>query len=133
MQAAEHNLGSAPAIVVGELVRPSSRRDVNLDYYEIGLVVQPQLFDVLITNRDVIVVAQVGGKRCEAERREERVFDRPKERARGFGKGRQDHLDSHRVGPSRLATLYQRDSLGRRYSALTASAVSPSLGRSPRW
>src|SRR5712691_7281331 len=60
-------------------------------------------------------MAQVGGERCEAERREQRIFDRPEEGARGFGEGRQDHLYPHRLEPPGLFMLDQRRSPPRGY------------------
>src|SRR5712691_293198 len=60
-------------------------------------------------------MAQVGGERCEAERGEQRIFDRPEEGARGFGEGRQDHLYPHRLEPPGLFMLDQRRSPPRGY------------------
>jgi hypothetical protein len=54
--------------------------DVDLNHDEIGLVVQVELLDVLVLDLDLVVRPGVGSKRREAERREERILDRAKER-----------------------------------------------------
>src|SRR5205807_2224652 len=105
MEATQHHPGSAPAIVVGDFVGPSGRCDVDLDHDQLGLIVQLKLFDVLVTNGDVILIAQVGGKRGQTQRWEQRVLDRSEQRARGLGEGRQDHLDPHWTGASALSML----------------------------
>jgi hypothetical protein len=99
VQSTQHDVGSAPAIVIGQLVGPAGGRDVGLDHHQVGLVVEVERFDVLVLERDLIVVVEIAGQRGEAEGREQRVFDRPEERALRLGEGGENELDAHACHP----------------------------------
>jgi len=64
---------------------------------------------VLVANRDLVVIAQVGGERCQAERRKEGVLDWSEERAPGLSKGGEDHLDPHQIGAFTASMHPERD------------------------
>jgi hypothetical protein len=96
VQPAKRDVRAAPPIVIGQPVRAIRRRYVDLDDDEIGLVVESQALDVLVLDLDLLVFVKVGGKRRQAERREERILDGAPERARRLRQRRQDHLDLHR-------------------------------------
>jgi hypothetical protein len=81
--------------VIGDLVAAPGRRDVDLDRDELRLVVEVEPLHVLVLQRDLVLGRQVGGERRETERREQRVLDRPEERARRLGERGQDQLDLH--------------------------------------
>jgi hypothetical protein len=76
VQAAQHDVGAAGPIVVGDAIRAMRRRDVDLDHDQVGLVAQVELFDVLVLNADLVVIVQVAGERRESQRREERILAR---------------------------------------------------------
>ena len=95
VQAAQAHVAAAPPVMIRQLVGPPGRGDVDLDHHQVGRVVQHQGLDVLVLDRDLVVGRQIAGQGRQAERREQRVLDRPKPRAGGLGEGRQDHLDAH--------------------------------------
>ncbi len=104
VQAAEHDISAAFAVMVGQTIRPPRRRDVDLDDDQVRAVLELQPLDMLVLNFHVIVVAHVPGERGETERRKQRILDRTPEGARGFGERRQDHLDLHRPVAPRMST-----------------------------
>ena len=108
------------------------RRDVDLDHDQVGRVVEVERLDVLVLNLDLVVVVQVAGQRGQAERREQRVLDRPPERARRLGQRRQDHLDLHRAASPRTSTEISRVAraveLGQEH-ALPAAEQQPAVDR----
>src|SRR6185312_15405022 len=73
------------------------RGDVRLDDDEVRPPERRQVepLDVLVVQRDVVAAVQVAGERGEPEGREQRVLDRPEERAGGFGQSGEDHHDAH--------------------------------------
>ena len=97
VQAAEDDEDAARAIAVRDPVRPVRVRDVDLDHDEVRRVVRGQALDVLVDDHRLVVRPQVGGERRQAERREQRVLDRPPVRARRLGQGGQDELDAERA------------------------------------
>src|SRR5215831_1013453 len=116
--------------MVGELVRAIGRRDVDLDDDKVRFVVQAQALDVFVLNLDLIVVAQIAGQRGQAERWEERVFDRPEERAGGLRQCRQDHLDLHRWSPSSKLPMATMEISRRRGPS---SSTRNTRCHTPRW
>jgi hypothetical protein len=99
VQAPERHIGALPPVVVGEAISAPGRGDVDLDHHEVGLVVERQPLDVLVLERDLVVVAQIAGKSGQAEGREERVLDGAKEGAYRLGEGGEDHLHLHERSP----------------------------------
>ena len=95
MEATDGDANAACSVRIRDLIGATSRRDVGLQHDQVGFVLEIQALDVLIADLDVVVGFAVGGQRCQAERREERVLDRPEEGARRFRQGGQDHLDLH--------------------------------------
>ena len=93
MQAAKRDEDAARAVVISDAIGAAGVGDVDLNDDEIGLVVEGQGLDVLVNDGRLVVGRQVGGERGETERREERVLDRPPERAGGLGERRKDELD----------------------------------------
>jgi len=75
VQAAEHDVHTAGAIAVGDLVRAIGVRDVDLDDDEIGCIVQVQRLDVLVLQHDLDGGVEVGGEGGQAQGRKERVLD----------------------------------------------------------
>jgi hypothetical protein len=63
--------------VVRYSVRTVCGRDVDLDDDQIRCVLEIEPFHVFILNLGLVFVSQVAGQRGEAERRKERVLDRP--------------------------------------------------------
>ena len=87
----DHVRATAP-IVIRDLVGAICIGDVDLDHDQVRVVVQIQLFDVFVLERDVEVRVEIRGEGGETERRKERVFDRPPVGAGGFCERGQDHL-----------------------------------------
>jgi len=85
METAERDAHAASAIPVRDLVGATSRRDIDLDHDEVRLVIERDLLDVLVPDRDVSVIGEVTGERCEPKRRKQRVLDRPEEGAGRLG------------------------------------------------
>jgi hypothetical protein len=92
VQAAERDEDSLRAIRVCERIGPRRARDVDLDGDEIGAIGGVDALDMLVDDDGLVVRPEVPGKRREAERRKERVLDRPPVRAGRFRQGRQDEL-----------------------------------------
>src|SRR5499426_4896971 len=95
MQASQANVRAAAAVMVGDFVRSLRGSDVNLNYNQIGLVVQIESFNVLVLQTDVVVIVEISGESGKPQRRKQGIFDRTPERAFGFGQRRQDHFDFH--------------------------------------
>ena len=96
VQPAERDEHAAGTVRVGQLVRAAGRGDVDLDHHEVGpVVVEVEPPHVLVPDPHLVVRAQVPGQRRQAQRREQRVFDRPEERAGRLGQRRQDHGHPH--------------------------------------
>src|SRR5262245_44611316 len=96
MQASQANVRATAAVMVGDLVRALRGSDVNLNYDQVGLVVQVEGFNVLVLQTDVVVIVEISGESGKPQRRKQGIFDRTPERAFGFGQRRQDHFDFHR-------------------------------------
>ena len=84
MQATERDKGSPGAIVIGQLIGPPRRSDVDLNHHQVWLIAEVERLDMLILKRHLIFFAQIRRQRCQAERRKQGVFDGAKERAVGF-------------------------------------------------
>ena len=95
VKTAEHDTDASCAVSIGDLVGATGGRDVHLDHDEVRLVVERDLLDMLVPDRDVIVSRQVASERRQTERGKERVLDRPEEWTRRLGERREDHLDAH--------------------------------------
>ena len=95
MQPAKCDVRAFLSIVVGNRISPLRRSDVHLNHYQVRLVVQFELLDVLILQLDRSARRQIAGKRGEPKRRKQRVLDWPKEGAYRFGERRKDHFDFH--------------------------------------
>ena len=76
VQSAKRHVRPSTAVVIGEAIRAMSGRDVDLNDDKVRRIIQIERLHVLILNLDVRVVSQVGGQRGQAQRREQRVFDR---------------------------------------------------------
>ena len=77
VEATEHYVGTTRTIVVSDLVRPICVGDVDLNDDQVWLVVEVELLDVLVLQRDLEVGIEIRGESCQAKRRKERVLDRP--------------------------------------------------------
>ena len=97
MQAAEGDVGALAPVVVGQAIGAQRGGDVDLDHDQVGLVVEVEPLDVLVLELATSSSVEIAGQRGEAEGREERVLDRPEERAHRLGEGGQDHLHLHRA------------------------------------
>src|SRR5215475_4887416 len=96
MQASKANVRAASAVMVGDFVRSLRGSDVNLNYNQIGLVVQVEGFNVLVLQTDVVVIVEISCQSGKTQRRKQGIFDRTPERAFGLGQRWQDHFDFHR-------------------------------------
>ena len=67
MQAAERYVGSTRTIVVRDPVRPIGIGDIDLNDHQVGLVVEVELLDVLILQRDLKIRIQVCSESCQAK------------------------------------------------------------------
>jgi hypothetical protein len=56
VETAQCDIGATPPIVVGDPVRTGRRGDVNLDDDEVGGIVEVDRLDVLIVERDLVIV-----------------------------------------------------------------------------
>ena len=92
VKSAERYVSAPAAVVVGEPVGTVRRGDVDLDDNQVGRIVQVEFLDVLVLKVDLIVVVEVPRKRCQTERRKQRVLDRAPEGPRRFGQGGKNHL-----------------------------------------
>ena len=92
VEATEQYVGPARTIAVGDLVRPIGVGDVDLNDHEIRLVVEVDLLDVLILQRDLEVRIEVRSERSQAKGWKERVLDRPPSGTRGLRQRREDEL-----------------------------------------
>jgi hypothetical protein len=97
VQSTERDEAAARSIQIGKPIRPIRIGDVDLDDDEIGRIVERERLDVFVFEDGAIVGVQIGGERGETERRKERVFDRPEERAGGFGEGGKDEFHRERT------------------------------------
>lgn len=98
VQASERDEGSLAAVTIGDAISTEGRGDVDLDHNEVGSVVQIELFDMLVNERDFVVRIQIRGERGESEGREERVLDWAKQGTGGFREGGQDEFHFHDEG-----------------------------------
>ena len=95
VQPAQRHVRAFAAIMIGQCIGAIGRRDIHLNHHQIGFVVEAQFLDVLVLNLDLVVGTQITGERGQAQRRKQRILDRPPERAGGFGQCGQDHFDFH--------------------------------------
>jgi hypothetical protein len=95
VKAPEGDEAASRAVGVRDRVGAKGIGDVDLDDDQVRGVLDRQALDVLVNDRGLVVVVQIGGQCCEAERREQRVLDRPPVRARRFGQGGQDEFSLH--------------------------------------
>jgi hypothetical protein len=94
VQSAEHDVRAALPVVIGNSIRPVSIRNVDLNNYEIRLIVQVKLFYVLILQRNFKIGVEVSRERGQSEGREQRVFNRSPKGTGGFGQSRQNQFDA---------------------------------------
>src|SRR5215475_1294727 len=96
MQASQANVRATAAVIVGDFIRSLRGSDVNLNYNQIGLVVQVEGFNVLVLQTDVVVIVEISCQSGKTQRRKQGIFDRTPERAFGLGQRRQNHFYFHR-------------------------------------
>jgi len=63
--------------VISDAIRAIGVRDVDLDDYEVRVVVQIEFFDMFVLKRDIKFRIQVGSESRQAKRRKQRVLDWP--------------------------------------------------------
>ncbi|MEJ2348274.1 MAG: hypothetical protein P8Y03_00675 [Anaerolineales bacterium] len=95
VQPAQAHVRAFPAVVIGQLVSAGCRSDVDLDDHQVRFIVDIQALDVLVLDRDLVLIAQVCGQGCQAQGREERILDWPPVGAFGLGERGQDHFYLH--------------------------------------
>src|SRR6266852_2032805 len=95
VQASKSDKGALLPIVIGDLVRPARRGDIDLDDDQVWFVLEIEGFDVFVGKRDFVVWIEVSRQSRQPERRKERVFDGPKERALGFCQRWQNQFHFH--------------------------------------
>ena len=84
-----------PPVMVRNLVGAICGRNVDLHHNQVRPIVKLEFLDMLIRDRDFISWIEVRRKRRKAQRREERIFDRPEQGTRRFGECRENHLYAH--------------------------------------
>ena len=94
VQAPENNVGPAPAIVVRNLISAVGVCNVDLNNNQIRSILQVELLDVLVLQRDLDVGIEVRSECCQTKRRKQRVLDRPPIGARSFRQRRKNQLDA---------------------------------------
>src|SRR6266550_6641557 len=92
VEATEQYVGTERTIVVSDLVCPICVGDVDLYDHQVWLVVEVDLLDVLVLQRDLEVGIEIRGESCQAEGRKERVLDRPPIGTRCFGQRGKNEL-----------------------------------------
>ncbi len=90
VQPAQGDVRAFPPIVIGDLVGAARGADRDLDADQVGLVVESEGLDVLILERDLVIVSQIAGERGESDRRPEGVPNAPTGMPLACGEGRQD-------------------------------------------
>jgi hypothetical protein len=98
VQAAERDEAAARSVQIGQPVGAIGVGDVDLDDNQVRDIVECQRLDMLVLDDRAIVRIEIGGERGKAERRKQRVLDRPEERTGRLGQRRQDELDAQRSG-----------------------------------
>jgi hypothetical protein len=90
---------TAGAEVVGDLVRTPRRGDIRLQHDQVRGIhgSQIQSLHMLVVQFHLIVWIQIAGQRSQAQRRKQRVLDRPEQRTGRLGKRRQDHRHAHHL------------------------------------
>ena len=79
------------------LLTAGGGRDVDLDHHHVRHVVEKDLLNMFVRNRDLVVRIEVGGESGQSQRRKQRVLDRPEQGTRGLGESRKNHFDAHEV------------------------------------
>ena len=92
MQATERDVRAARTIVISDAVGAICVRDVNLDDYQIGLVVQIEFFDMFVLERDFKIGIEVRCQSCQPQRRKKRVLDWPPVGTGSFRQGRKNQF-----------------------------------------
>src|SRR5688572_13936543 len=130
MQASEHDECTSTTIVVRKAIRAGGGRDVDLDDDEIWRIVQVEGLDMLVLELRFILSVQVRGERREAEGREQRVFDRPPQRAGRLGQSWKNQFDLHR-SPSPTSSTETSRARGPSSSTRKTRCHRPSCSRPP--
>ena len=81
--------------MIRDAVRAIGGGDVDLNHDKVRFVVEPQPLDVLVLDLGLVVLVEVGSKGGKAQRREQRILDRPPERAGRLGQRGEYQLDPH--------------------------------------
>ena len=58
---------AAGAVVIGKAIGPMRGSNVDLNHYEVGLVVQIERLNVLVLNLNVVVIVQICRQRGKAK------------------------------------------------------------------
>src|SRR3990172_2688001 len=103
MQATQAHMHAATSVVVCDLIGSIRRSDVHLDNYQVGRIFEIHHFHMLVLNPHLVTRIQVPGQCRQPQRREQRVLDRPPERALCLRKRRQYHFHSHSTTSVRTA------------------------------
>src|SRR5205823_7019837 len=88
VQSAQRDERAPGPVLVGEAVGTIGVRDVDLNQHQIGLIVKGERLHVLVDELQAVIRVEKRRQRGEAERRKQRVFDRPPIGAGGFGERR---------------------------------------------
>src|SRR5687767_4188127 len=113
METAEHDVGAARPVMVGDAVGAVRVGDVDLNDDEVRAIVQVERLYMLVLNRGLDVGVEIGRQRGQSERRKERVLDRPPVRARGLGQRRKDEFG----GPHCRQSAYRKLLYNSKYTA----------------
>src|ERR1051326_2933945 len=84
MQSSQCDIGTPGAIMVGQLISPVSRSDIDLDHHQLRVIVQIQLLHMFILDSYLVIFMQISGQRSQAEGWKKGIFDGTKIGADGF-------------------------------------------------
>ena len=85
VETAKENISTTRTIVISNLVRAIGVGDVDLNDYQVGLVVEVKLLNVLVLQGHLDVGIEIGGESRETKRRKKGILDRPPIRTGCFG------------------------------------------------
>src|SRR5207248_6781246 len=94
MKPAQRHVGAAGAVASGDLIRAIRVRDVDLNDDQVRFVIEIELLDMLVLQRNLESRIEVRGQRGQSEGRKERVLDRPPEGTGRLRQRRKNELDA---------------------------------------
>src|SRR2546423_9329846 len=84
MQSSQCDICTPGAIMVGQLISPVSRADIDLDHHQVRIIVQIQLLHMFILDGYLVIFMKIPGQRSQTERGKKGIFDWTKIGTDGF-------------------------------------------------